>query len=72
MPSISNNRDLKAVERRLLSELAEPRSITDLIDRIKPAATAGDIREAVWDLIDRGQVTLTVDLKLKVPGQSEV
>jgi hypothetical protein len=72
LPNSSANKDLKAVERRLLDELAEPRSITDLIDRNKAAATAGDIREAVWDLIDRGQVTLTADLKLKVPNQSEV
>ena len=71
MPN-TDDKDLKAVERRLLTELTEPQSITALIDRMRSAATPGDVREAVWDLIDRGQVTLTTDLKLKVPGQSEV
>jgi hypothetical protein len=62
---MSNHEKLEAVERRLLSELAEPHSIRDLIDKT-PDASEGDIREAVWDLIDRGQVTLTPDRKLMV------
>jgi hypothetical protein len=72
LSKISDDKELRIVERRLLDELAEPRSITDLIERIKPDATEGDIREAVWDLIDRGRVTLTTDRKLKVPDQSGV
>jgi hypothetical protein len=72
LPNISYDKRLEAVERRLLSLLAEPRLITELIASIKPDASEGDIREAVWDLIDRGQVTLTSDRKLKVPDRSEI
>jgi hypothetical protein len=71
VPNISPDNELKVVERRLLNELAEPRSIADLIESMKAAATEGDIREALWDLIDRGQVTLTNDRKLKVRSGTE-
>lgn len=61
---MSSNEKLGVAEERVLSEVSEPKSISDLIIRLKPNADERMVRKAVWDLIDQGKVILTIDRKL--------
>lgn len=61
---MSSNEKLGVAEERVLSEVSEPKSISDLIIRLKPNADERMVRKAVWDLIDQGKVILTTDRKL--------
>lgn len=61
---MSTNEKLGVAEQRVLSEVREPKSISDLITRLKPNADERMVRKAVWELIDQGKVTLTADRKL--------
>ncbi len=55
--------DLIAVVRE---RLKTPQRIADLTANLEKSVSvsAGEIREAVWELLDRGEVTLTADRKL--------
>jgi len=51
----------------ILEKAGKPCSPRELIDRFKQEKDLGEtaIREAIWELIDRGEVSLTKDRKFQ-------
>jgi hypothetical protein len=70
---LRERQDFRQVALRMLEKGAEPRFPREFIDEVRQTtgATEREVLDALWYLIDRGQVTLTADRRLTVVDAGE-